>query len=100
MPAFTASSVLFYVGYVLGWTVAISAGGAVVGAILFPLVGLLIGKDMTVSAMILSGARQIGFLTFIWAFGIAVVMAFQRAYKRRHSHPVRPPSPSSSANEG
>ena len=99
MPA-TTRSILFYIGYVLGWTAAISAGGAVVGAILFPIVGSLIGKEMTVTAMILSGARQIGFLTFIWAFGIAVVMAFQRAYKKRHPHDSPPPSPSSSANDG
>ncbi len=90
-------SIVFYSAYVLGWTTAISTGGAVLGAIIFPIVGTLAGMDMTVPAMIKSGARQIGFLTFIWAFGIAVVMAFQHAHRRRRA---QVPSASSSANEG
>jgi hypothetical protein len=72
-----------YCGYVLLWSTIITAGGAVVGAVVFPLVGSLAGMEMTATAMALSGARQLGFLTFIWAVGIAIVMAFQHAHRQR-----------------
>lgn len=90
-------TLLFYSGYVLFWSTVITVGGAIVGAILFPLVGTLAGMDMTAGAMALSGARQIGFLTFIWAVGIAIVMAFQRAHRLRRS---QAPGRSSSENDG
>lgn len=92
---------LFYCGFVLLWSAIITAGGAVVGAILFPLVGRLAGMDLTIPAMVLSGARQIGFLTFIWAPGIAIVMAFQRAYRLRHGQrPGTASAVSSAENDG
>lgn len=91
---------LFYCGYVLLWSTIITAGGAVAGAIVFPLVGTLAGMDMTVAAMALSGARQIGFLTFIWAVGIAIVMAFQHAYRRRRRTAQPAASSPPSTNEG
>jgi uncharacterized transporter YbjL len=90
-------TLLFYCGYVLLWSAIITAGGAVVGAIVFPLVGTLAGMDMTASAMALSGARQLGFLTFIWAVGIAIVMAFQHAHRRRRAQAS---ASSSSTNDG
>jgi len=94
----TLRTSLFYVGYVLLWTVIITAGGAVVGAVVFPIVGLLAKVEMTVAAMVWSGARQLGFLTFIWSVGIAIVMAFQHAHRRRAQ--AAPPSDSSSTNAG
>jgi uncharacterized transporter YbjL len=94
-------TLLFYCGYVLLWSTIITAGGAVVGSIVFPLVGTLAGMDMTAGAMALSGARQLGFLAFIWAVGIAIVMAFQHAHRHRRQRGVQdaPPS-SSSTNDG
>lgn len=88
---------LFYCGYVLLWSCLITAGGALVGAIIFPIVGTLAGMDLTTAEMIVSGARQLGFLTFIWAVGIAIVMAFQRAHRRRRA---QPPADSSLPNDG
>lgn len=92
---------LFYVGYVVLWSVIITAGGALVGSIAFPIVGSLASMEMTVPAMALSGARQIGFLTFIWAVGIAIVMAFQHAHRRRAAQrPPGGPAASSAAKDG
>jgi len=96
----TLRSALFYVGYVLLWSVVITTGGAIVGAIVFPIVGTLAGMDMTAAAMALSGARQIGFLTFIWAVGIAIVMAFQHAYRCRQARAQASAPSASSANDG
>lgn len=93
-------TIVFYGGYVLLWSVIITAGGAVVGAVVFPVVGTLAGMDMTGAAMALSGARQIGFLTFIWAVGIAIVMAFQHAYRRRRRTAQPAVSSPSSPNDG
>jgi uncharacterized transporter YbjL len=91
-------TLLFYCGYVLLWSALITLGGAVAGAVVFPLVGSLAGMDITPAAMALSGARQLGFLTFIWAVGIAIVMAFQHAHRRsRAQAPARSPS---STNDG
>lgn len=81
--ALSPRTALFYCGYVLGWSLLITLGGGLVGAIVFPIVGLLAGYEATVPAMIWSGAWQIAFLTFIWAFGGAIVMAFNHAHRRR-----------------
>lgn len=91
----------FYTGYVLLWSLIITAGGALVGAVVFPIVGTLGSVEMSAGAMAWSGARQLGFLTFIWAVGIAIVMAFQHAHRRRQAQRELPgrsaPSP---AKEG
>jgi hypothetical protein len=78
-------NVCFYVGYVVAWIVAIVATGAAVGAISFPLVGWLAGSSRSAASHALSGARQLAFLAFIWAPGIAIVLAIRRAWERRQS---------------
>ncbi len=88
---------LFYCGYVLLWSTMITLGGALVGSVIFPVVGSLAGMDLTAGEMARNGARQLGFLTFIWAVGIAIVMAFQRAHRLRHA---QRPAGSSPANDG
>lgn len=75
--------ILFYAGYITGWTVAITAAGALLGAIIFPLVGVIFGRDATPATMALSGARNLGFLAFVWAPGTAIVLAFRHGFRRR-----------------
>lgn len=75
---------LFYTGYFLLWTVGICAAGAAVGAISFPIVGALIGAESSTLELIGSGAAKLGFLSFIWAPGTAIVLCFHRAYRNRH----------------
>ncbi len=91
----------FYCSYVALWSALITLGGAVVGAIIFPLVGTLADVAMSARDMALSGARQLGFLAFIWAVGIAIVMAFQHAHRRRQAQrPAAAPVDPSPAKDG
>lgn len=80
------------VAFVLGWTAVIVAGGALVGALVFPLVGLAIDSPRDVTSLAGSGAKQLGFFAFIWAPGIAIVLAFQRAWRSRQSSSSVPPA--------
>lgn len=92
---------LFYCGFVLLWSTLITLGGAFVGAVAFPLIGTLAGVAMGTGDMALSGARQLGFLAFIWAVGIAIVMAFQHAHRRRQvQRPTGAPAASSAEKDG
>jgi len=74
---------LFYAGYVAGWTIGITAAGALVGLIVFPIAGVIFSRDTPLPDMALSGARNLGFLAFVWAPGTAIVLAFRHAFRRR-----------------
>lgn len=75
--------ILFYAGFIAAWTIAITGAGALLGGIIFPLVGLIVDRDTTLAAMALSGARNLGFFAFVWAPGTAIVLAFRHAFRRR-----------------
>jgi hypothetical protein len=81
-----SGAVPYYLGYIAAWTVAIVAAGALVGAVAFPLVGKLAGSDASVAALAAQGARDLGFLAFIWAPGTAIVAAFHHAWKRHQAN--------------
>lgn len=53
--------------------------GALLGAIIFPLVGPWGGLHKSRDEMILLGARTGGFFFLVWAPGVALVRAFMRA---------------------
>jgi hypothetical protein len=78
------AKILRYLALFSGWTVAIIAGGAMVGAVVFPLAGALIGADSGIAELAANGARKLGFLSFVWAPGIALVVCFHRAYLDRN----------------
>lgn len=78
--------ILYYSWFVLRWTVVITAGGALLGGVIFPIVGWIAGTEGDSVSHMLAGVKNLGFLTFIWAPGISIVMAFAHAYKR---HQVR-----------
>lgn len=80
-----ARTILRYSAFGLGWTLVITAAGAALGALTFPLIGALAGADASAASLALSGAKNLGFLAFIWAPGAAIVLAFRRAYLRRQS---------------
>ncbi|HEX9785740.1 MAG TPA: hypothetical protein VGA56_23785 [Opitutaceae bacterium] len=86
---------LRYLYFFLGWTLGITAGGAIIGAISFPLVGSLLGAEGSSWELTLSGARDLAFLAFIWAPGTAIVLCFHRIYRdrqdaARHKRPEDP----------
>jgi hypothetical protein len=73
---------LFYIWYVIRWTAIITAGGALVGAVVFPIIGLIAKMPGDPTVHLLAGIKNLGFLTFVWAPGISIVLAFEHAYKR------------------
>jgi len=80
----------FYVGYVLRWTLTIIAGSALVGAMVFPLFGKLGGSTRGIGELALFGAGQLAeWAGKVWALAIALVLAYHRAYRERHSDTKR-----------
>ena len=51
----------------LVWTAGVTALGAVLGAIVFPLFGLLSDTDKTPGELMVTGMRILGFYFLIWA---------------------------------
>ena len=70
--------------YFLLVTTAIVAVGAVLGAVTFPLAGLIFDTGFTGAELARNGIRTLGFYFFIWAPGIAGVLCVMRAFRRRH----------------
>ena len=57
--------------------------GALLGAIVFPVVGTLGGAHKTRDELIVLGARTGGFFFLVWAPGAALVRMFMRAASAR-----------------
>ena len=68
--------------YWLVLTVAIIACGAVVGAISFPIGGIIFGYEMEIRAMIHNGILDGGFYAMIWAPGISFVVCIMILRKK------------------
>lgn len=66
-------------------TVAITACGAVVGAVLFPIGGWLFGMELEFAALVSNGVYDGGFFAMIWAPGLSFVLCLI-AFKRKSSH--------------
>lgn len=58
--------------------------GAILGAAIWPLVGLAVGSMQEPWQLALTGARTLGFYFFIWAPGTGIVIATIREWRRRH----------------
>ncbi len=71
--------------YFLFWLLAIVGGGALIGAIGFPLLGPVFGSTLSPLEHATTGARHLGFITLIWAPGIALVLCVRRAYRNKQS---------------
>ncbi len=67
--------------------IEIVALGALLGAIIFPIVGTLSGAHKSTAELVLFGAKTLGFYFFVWAPGIALVREFMRAAKLRRADP-------------
>jgi len=60
----------------------VTAGG-LLGGILYPLVGTIIGKDLTVLRMLRLGFMDGAFYALIWAPGMSIVLCIAGAYEKR-----------------
>jgi hypothetical protein len=70
---------------VVAWVTAlITATGAILGAAIWPLVGMLAGTATRPDALVLTGAKTLGFYFFLWAPGTGFVVALIREWRRRH----------------
>lgn len=67
----------------LVWTCGIVLAGALLGAVLFPLLGRLGGSSKDLGALALLGVRNLGFYAFVWAPGAAIVLVVMDEAKRR-----------------
>jgi len=70
-------------------TALITATGAILGAGIWPLVGLVAGSIQHPNDLVLTGAKTLGFYFFLWAPGSGIVVAAVREWRRRH--PESPP---------
>lgn len=79
--------------YATAWILGLSALGAILGMIAFPLGGLIVGAERTSLQLLVRGARFGSFYFLIWAPAIAIAACTMRAYRRRHPDAeTRPPS--------
>ena len=78
MSAGTGNSRLFavfkWLSVWIGITAGITLAGAVLGALLFPVGGVLFGYQVEIQTMAWNGLQDGGFLAFIWAPGISFVI--------------------------
>ena len=80
--------------YAAAWIGGLSAVGAILGMICFPLGGLIVGAERTSLQLLVRGARFGSFYFLIWAPAIAIAACTMRAYRRRHpnAEPHHPPA--------
>jgi len=69
--------------YFLVWTAGITLLGAALGAVTFPIAGKLFGWKFTAEQLAQNGARNLGFLFFVWAVPIAGIACAARGYAQR-----------------
>lgn len=81
-PAGLARRGWWWIGIWHGWVALIVAVGALIGAVLFPLIGSLAGMDYTVAAMLRRGVFDGGFYALIWAPGAAFVICVVQSRRR------------------
>lgn len=69
--------------YAAAWIFGLVTGGAVVGAIVFPLVGFIFETGRSSAELAFNGVKILGFYGFIWAPGVALVVTVKREYEAR-----------------
>ncbi|WP_221030060.1 hypothetical protein [Actomonas aquatica] len=69
--------------YFLKWMLGITLAGAVLGAIIFPLVGLIFETGYTPSQLVMNGVKTLGFFFGIWAPGTALVLTVKKVYEAK-----------------
>lgn len=74
---------LHWAWYSAAWIFGLVAGGALVGATVFPLFGLIFETGRSPTELAFNGVKILGFYGFIWAPGVALVVTVKREYEAR-----------------
>lgn len=72
--------------YAAIWIGGLIAMGTVLGMILFPLGGLVVGAERTPLELLVRGAKFGSFWFLLWAPAIAITATVMRAYRQKHPH--------------
>ncbi len=79
------------------WVAGIILLGAVIGALVFPVGGMILESPKTLAQLAWKGVRFMSFYFMIWAPGIALVATVARAYRL---HQAAAPGETPSARVG
>ena len=67
------------------WTLGITLTGAVLGAIVFPLFGVVVDTGRTPLELAWQGIKTLGFFFGIWAPGTALVITVKKVYEAKRA---------------
>lgn len=82
-PAKIARTAAFYLGLFLLLVAGLCLTGALLGAGLYTVGGLLLGLDRTPASLAAQGAREIAFwLGVVWGPGLSIVLCVMHAWRR------------------
>ena len=84
--------VLQFCTVVVGVTALITGVGAILGAVIWTLVGVWTDSQQPPWALALTGVRTLGFYFFIWAPGTGLVVATICEHRRRQTGAARRPN--------
>ncbi|MFO7724123.1 MAG: hypothetical protein R6V45_01125 [Oceanipulchritudo sp.] len=72
-----------WVGFGILLVIAMVVVGGGLGALLYPLVGTLIGMDLALLSMLRTGFMDGAFYALIWAPGASIVLCIAGAYEKK-----------------
>ena len=75
----------YWMALFVGYTLSIILAGAVLGAILYPLVGSLFNFNYSLISMTQKGMTDLSFFALVWAPGGAIVLCFIKAHHKKLS---------------
>lgn len=68
-----------------GYTAGITLAGALLGVGLFAIFGPLVTESYTLPHLMREGARAVGFIAFVWAPGLSIVLCAITAHRRQQA---------------
>ena len=77
--------VIYWASLFVGYMLVIIIAGAIVGALFYPLAGILFGMNYSILFMTQKGIADLAFLALIWAPGSAIVLCFIKAHHYKRS---------------
>lgn len=75
--------IAYWISLFTVYSAAIITTAAILGGILYPLTGILLGFDYSLYLMAQNGVADLSHLALIWAPGIAIVLCFIKAHRQK-----------------